>query len=83
MDNMTEYIQLNDDIKLNDMLGNEYVIFRMYCNITAGVSINFTFDIIDKKAFDANKTMIQERVKTFKAYCCTKAENSGVDIFSI
>ena len=78
---MEENIQLNNDVKLSDMNGNEYVIFKMYCNITAGKSMSYVFDILLDTAFQANIPLIQGKVAEFKAVCEARATLAGVPIF--
>lgn len=43
--NNTQFIQLSNDITGRDIYNTEFVIMKMYCNITAGKSINFIYDI--------------------------------------
>jgi len=77
----TQYIQLSNEITGKDMYNTEYVIMKMYCNITAGKSINFTYDILDEQAYLANKVEIRAKVQAFKAYCEDEALKYGVEIF--
>lgn len=79
--NNTQFIQLTNDITGRDMYGNEFVIMKMYCNITAGKSINFVYDILDQAAYEANKVEIRAKVQEFKAYCEDEALKYGVEIF--
>lgn len=79
--NNTQFIQLTNDITGRDMYGNEFVIMKMYCNITAGKSINFVYDILDQAAYEANKVEIRVKVQEFKAYCEDEALKYGVEIF--
>lgn len=78
---MEENIQLSDQVILKDMNGDEYVIFKMYCNITANKSISFVYDILLESAFQPNLTLIQEKVAAFKVICYARASASGVPIF--
>ena len=78
---MEENIQLNNEVRLSDMNGNEYVVFKMYCNITAGKSMSFVFDILLESAFQANLALVQSKVAEFKATCEARALLAGVPIF--
>lgn len=76
-----QHIQLSNEITGKDMYNNEFVIMKMYCNITAGKSINFSYDILDEQAYNANKADIRQKVQAFKAYCEDEALKYGVEIF--
>ena len=80
-DNNTQHVQLSNEIMGKDMYNTEYVIMKMYCNITAGKSINFIYDILDQQAYEANKVEIRTKVLEFKAYCEDEAQKYGVEIF--
>lgn len=79
--NNTQYVQLTNEITGKDMYNNEFVVMKMYCNITAGKSINFIYDILDQAAYEANKAEIRAKVQEFKAYCEDEALKYGVEIF--
>jgi len=79
--NNTQHIQLSNEITGKDMYNTEFVIMKMYCNITSGKSINFIYDILDQAAYEANKEDIRVNVLEFKTYCESEALKYGVEIF--
>lgn len=78
---INEYIQLNDEIIMTDFEGKEFVIMKMYCNITAGKSMNYNFDILHDSGFQNNQELVKQRVAEFKATCEQRAKDAGVTIF--
>lgn len=78
---MNEYIQLSDEVIMTDFEGKEFIIMRMYCNITANKNINFSYDILMESAYATNKDMCNQRVADFRTACEARARDAGVPIF--
>jgi len=79
--NPNQLIQLSNEITGTDLNGTEFVIMKMYCNITANKSANFIYDIISQQAYETNKDAIRLKVIEFKTQCEEEALKYGVVVF--
>ena len=85
MDGFTEmkkdFQQLQSDILVHDVVSNsDIIVVRMYCNITARKSINFTYDIVVEKIVQENFKAIQARVQQFENECKKVALSAGIPV---
>lgn len=78
---INEVISIQDEVKLSDIGGQEYIVLRTYCNITRGKSYSMICDILDENLYNNNKAMCLQKYQEFKAICEQRAVECGVEIF--
>lgn len=75
-----QVINYNKDIVVTDLSGNQKIVVKCYCTITAYRSISYYMDVIDTDIFNAQRETIQLEIDKFKAEATKIAQDHHVPI---